>query len=64
MLTKIITIKRTEDLNYFSLFALNLFNTRVSQFELNYWNTFSELFHNILIYWDAPVYTAYIWNIS
>ncbi len=34
----IITIKRTKDLNYFSLCALNLFNTRVSQFELNYWN--------------------------
>ncbi len=33
---KIITIKRTKDLNYFSLCALNLFNTRVSQFELNY----------------------------
>ncbi len=25
-------------LNYFSLCALNLFNTQVSQFELNYWN--------------------------
>ncbi len=35
---KIITIKRTKDLNYFSLCALYLFNTRVSQFELNYWN--------------------------
>ncbi len=34
----ILTIKRTKDLNYFSLCALNLFNTRVSQFELNYWN--------------------------
>ncbi len=32
----IITIKRTKDLNYFSLCALDLFNTRVSQFELNY----------------------------
>ncbi len=32
----IITIKRTKDLNYFSLCALHLFNTRVSQFELNY----------------------------
>ncbi len=32
----IITIKRTKDLNYFSLCALNVFNTRVSQFELNY----------------------------
>ncbi len=35
---KSITIKRTKYLNYFSLCALNLFNTRVSQFELNYWN--------------------------
>ncbi len=43
---KIITIKRTTGLNYFSLCALNLFNTQVSQFELNYWN---------IIYWDAPV---------
>ncbi len=44
MWAKIITIKRTKDLNYFSLCALNLFNTRVSQFELNYWNkwTFSR----------------------
>ncbi len=37
MWAKIIRIKRTKDLNYFSLCALNLFNTRVSQFELNYW---------------------------
>ncbi len=44
MWAKIITIKRSKDLNHFSLCALNLFNTRVSQFELNYWN-----------YWDAPV---------
>ncbi len=36
----ILTIKRTKDLNYFSLCALNWFNTRVSQFELNYWNKF------------------------
>ncbi len=35
---KIITIKITNDLNYFSLCALNLFNTRLSQFELIYWN--------------------------
>ncbi len=27
--------KRTKDLNYFSLCVFNLFNTRVSQFELN-----------------------------
>jgi len=33
---KIITIKITKDLNYFSLCAFNLFNIRVSQFELNY----------------------------
>ncbi len=47
MWAKIITIKITKDLNYFSLCALNLFNTRVSQFELNYWNKW--LFHDILI---------------
>ncbi len=35
---KIIIIKRTEDLNYFSQCALNVFNTRVSQFDINYWN--------------------------
>ncbi len=35
-LALIITIKRTKDLNYFSLCALHLFNTQVSQFELNY----------------------------
>ncbi len=34
--SKNITIKRTKDLNYVSLCALNLFNTRVSQLELNY----------------------------
>ncbi len=38
MWAKIITIKITKDLNYFSLCALHLFNTRVSQFEFNYWN--------------------------
>ncbi len=41
---KIIIIKRTEDLNYFSLCALNLFNTRVSQFEMNYWNKWTTWF--------------------
>ncbi len=29
-------LKNKTILNYFSLSALNLFNTRVSQFELNY----------------------------
>ncbi len=48
----LITLKRTNDLNYFSLCELNLFNTWVSQFELNYWNKLPFL----LIYWDAPVY--------
>ncbi len=38
MWAKIITIKRTKDFNYFSLCAMNLFNKRVSQFQLNYWN--------------------------
>ncbi len=54
MWAKIITIKRTKDLNYFRLCALNLFNTQVSQIEFNYWN---ELFDDILI-WDAPVYNG------
>ncbi len=44
-----ITIKITKYLNYFSLCALNLFS----------WITeINELFHNILIYWDAPVWEA------
>ncbi len=54
MWAKIITIKRTKDLNYFSLCALNLFNTRVSQFELNYWNKWTFPQHsnsfNLFIY--------------
>ncbi len=54
MWAKITTIKWTKDLNYFNLCALNLFNTQVSQFELNYWNKLT--FHDILIYWYAPVY--------
>ncbi len=52
MWAKIVTIKRTKDLNYFSLCALNVFNTQVSKFELNYWNKWT--FHDHLIYWDAP----------
>ncbi len=60
MWAKIITIKRTKDLNYFSLCAFNLFNT---QFELNYWNKW--LFHDILIYWDAPpVYKTHNWTVK
>ncbi len=49
MWAKIITIKRTKDLNYFSLCALNLFNTRVSQFELNYWNKWTFPPHTNLL---------------
>ncbi len=49
MWDKIITIKRTKYLNYFSLCALNLFNTRVSQFELNYWNKLTFPQHSNLL---------------
>ncbi len=52
MWAKIITIKRTKDLNYFSLCALNLFNTWVSQFsqhELNYWNKLTFPRHSNLL---------------
>ncbi len=48
MWAKIITIKRTKDLNYFRLCALKFHKL------FNYWN---ELFDNILI-WDAPVYNG------
>ncbi len=52
MWAKIITIKRTKDLNYFRLCALNL----IHEFHNLSWITeINELFHNILIYWDAPV---------
>ncbi len=49
MWAKIITIKRTNDFNYFSLCAFNLFNTRVSQFELNYWNKWTFPRHSNLL---------------
>ncbi len=45
MWAKIFTIKRTKDLNYFSLCALNLFNTQVSQFDFNYWNKLTLPWH-------------------
>ncbi len=52
MWAKIITIKRTKDLNYFSLCALNL----IQKFNNLSWITeINELFHDILIYRDAPV---------
>ncbi len=49
MWAKIITIKRTKYLNYFSLCSLNVFNTRVSQFELNYWNKWTFPRHSNLL---------------
>ncbi len=49
MWAKIITIKRTKDLNYLSLCAFNLFKTRVSQFELNYWNKWTFPQHSNLL---------------
>ncbi len=55
MWAKIITIKRSKDLNYFNLCALNLFNTQVHN--LSWITEINEIFHDILIYWDAPVYT-------
>ncbi len=62
---KIITIKRTKDLNYFSLCALYLFNTRVSQFELNYWNKLTFPRHSnlrctcMLIFCSRHIYDYY-----
>ncbi len=46
---KIITIKKTKDLNYFSLCSVNLFNTQVSQFELNSWNKWTFPRHSNLL---------------
>ncbi len=46
---KSITTKRTKDLNYFSLCALNSCNTQVSQFELNYWNKWTFPQHSNLL---------------
>ncbi len=69
MWAKIITIKRTKDLNYFSLCALNLFNTRVSQFELNYWNKWTFPQHSNLLrctcrpHMSSDTSTAGLWFI-
>ncbi len=52
MWAKITTIKRTKDLNYFSLCALNLF---IHEFHNLSWITeINELFHDIIIYWEPP----------
>ncbi len=55
MCAKII-IKRTKDLNYFSLCALNLFNTRVSQFE-----NFSMAFKFIDMHLYIYIYIYSVW---
>ncbi len=53
MWAKIITIKRTKDLNYFSLCA---FIYLIHKFYNLSWITeINKLFHDILLYWDAPV---------
>ncbi len=57
MWAKIITIKSNKVLNYFSLCALDLFNTQVS-LHWSWITEINELFHDILIYWDAPVDTS------
>ncbi len=65
MWAKIITIKRTKDLNYFSLCAFHLFNTRVSQFEFNYWNKWTFPRHsNLLRCTCIYIYIKYenMWN--
>ncbi len=49
MWAKIITIKKNRDLNYFSLCALNLSNTWISQFKLNYWNKWTFPRHSNLL---------------
>ncbi len=50
-------IKRTKDLNYFSLCALNYV---IHEFHNLSWITeINELFHDILIYWDSPVYFVF-----
>ncbi len=59
MLAKIITIKRSKDLNYFSLCALNLFNTQVSQFELNYWNKWTFPRHSNLLRCTCIAHKSY-----
>ncbi len=56
MWAKIITIKITKDLNYVSLCALNLLKHEFHN--LSWITEINELFHDILIYWDAPVHTS------
>ncbi len=46
--------------NYFSLCALNLFNTQVSQFELNYWNKWTFPRHSNLLRCTCNTYKKYI----
>ncbi len=61
MWAKIFTIKRTKDLNYFSLCAFNLFNTRVAQFDLNYWNKWTFPQHSNLLRCTCNLWKCSIW---
>ncbi len=47
--------------NYFSLCALNLFNTRVSQFELNYWNKWTFPQYSNLLRCTLNILLIIIW---
>ncbi len=60
MCAKII-IKRTKDLNYFSLCALNLFNTRVSQFD-NFSMAFKFIDMHLYVYIYIYIY-IYIYSV-
>ncbi len=64
MWAKIITIKRTKDLNYFSLCALNLFNTRDSQFELNYWNKITFPQHSNFLKCTFSIRNIVMWHLQ
>ncbi len=51
-------------LNYFSLCILNLFNTRVSQFEFNYWNKWTFPRHSNLLRCTCTYLTACFATVS
>ncbi len=63
MWAKIITIKRTKDLNYFSRVHWIYLNTSFTH--LSRITEINELFHDILIYWDAAVlWGPNVWDAS
>ncbi len=53
-------LKEPKTWNYFSLCALNLFNTRVSQFELNYWNKSTFPRHSNLLRCTCSVWSLHV----